>query len=82
MTDRPRKRYIIGNERDLPTTKVLTTQIWEFGFRAITSLTNYQRVGDLYRSYVLARLGGIDYNLAFIPLDFHPNGPRDLTPNT
>jgi hypothetical protein len=29
-------------------------------------------VGDLYRIYVLAQRDGIDYNLAFIPVAFHP----------
>jgi predicted acylesterase/phospholipase RssA len=31
-----------------------------------------QGVGDLYRIYVLAQRDGIDYNLAYIPVDFHP----------
>jgi hypothetical protein len=34
-------------------------------------MTKNQGVGDLYRLYVLAQRDGIDYNLAFIPLDFH-----------
>ena len=44
----------------------------DIGTRAISSLTKYQGVGDLYRIYVLAQRDGIDYNLAFIPVDFHP----------
>jgi hypothetical protein len=44
----------------------------DIGTRAMSSLTKYQGVGDLYRIYVLAQRDEIDYNLAFIPTDFHP----------
>lgn len=47
-------------------------QIPDIGPRAIGSLTKYQGVGDLYRIYVLTQRDGIDYNLAYIPVDFHP----------
>jgi hypothetical protein len=32
----------------------------------------FKAAADLYRIYVLAQRDGIDYNLAYIPLDFHP----------
>ena len=44
--------------------------IWAIGPRAMTSMTKFQGMSDLYRIYVLAQRDGIDYNLAFIPLDF------------
>ena len=55
-----------------PEYESIKPHIWAIGSRAITSLTKYQGVGDLYRIYVLAQRDGIDYNLAFIPPDFHP----------
>jgi hypothetical protein len=38
-------------------------------------------VGDLYRIYVLAQRGGIDYNLAYIPVDFHPKRTSEFDTN-
>ena len=52
----------------------------DIGTRAISSLTKYQGVGDLYRIYVLAQRDGIDYNLAFIPVDFHPKRNSEFDP--
>ena len=72
MPDRPRKLYIIRNAQVSPEYESIKPHIWAIGPRAISSLTKYQGVGDLYRIYVLAQRDGIDYNLAFIPVDFHP----------
>jgi hypothetical protein len=70
--DRPRKLYIIRNAQVSPEFKTIKPHIADIGTRAIGSLTKYQGVGDLYRIYVLAQRDGIDYNLAYIPVDFHP----------
>ncbi|OGR31571.1 MAG: hypothetical protein A2139_13895 [Desulfobacca sp. RBG_16_60_12] len=72
MPDRPRKLYIIRNAQVSPEYESIKPHIWAIGPRAMSSLTKYQGVGDLYRIYVLAQRDGIDYNLAFIPVDFHP----------
>ena len=72
MPDRPRKLYIIRNAQVSPEYESIKPHIGDIGTRAISSLTKYQGVGDLYRIYVLAQRDGIDYNLAFIPMDFHP----------
>jgi len=72
LPDRPRKIYIIRNAQVAPEYKSIKPHIADIGTRAITSLTKYQGVGDLYRIYVLAQRDGIDYNLAYIPVDFHP----------
>jgi predicted acylesterase/phospholipase RssA len=71
ILDRPRKLYIIRNAQVSPEFKTIKPHISDIGTRAISSLTKYQGVGDLYRIYVLAQRDGIDYNLAYIPLDFH-----------
>ena len=72
IPDRPRKLYIIRNAQVYPEYESIKPYIGDIGTRAISSLTKFQGVGDLYRIYVLAQRDGIDYNLAFIPKDFHP----------
>jgi hypothetical protein len=70
MPQRPRKLYIIRNAQVSPEYESIKPHIWAIGPRAMTSMTKFQGMGDLYRIYVLAQRDGIDYNLAFIPLDF------------
>ncbi|MCL4500240.1 MAG: patatin-like phospholipase family protein [Deltaproteobacteria bacterium] len=72
IPDRPRKLYIIRNAQVSPEYEVIKPKISKIGARAISSLTKFQGVGDLYRIYVLTQRDGIDYNLAYIPEDFHP----------
>jgi hypothetical protein len=38
--------------------------------QAISTLIQYQGIGDLYRIYTVARRDGIDFNLAYIPPNF------------
>ena len=70
MPHRPCKLYIIRNAQVAPEYESIKPHIWSIGPRAMTSMTKFQGMGDLYRIYVLAQRDGIDYNLAFIPLDF------------
>ena len=70
MPQRPRKLYIIRNAQVSPEYESIKPHIWAIGPRAMTSMTKSQGMSDLYRIYVLAQRDGIDYNLAFIPLDF------------
>ncbi len=72
LTDRPRQLYIIRNAQVAPEYQRIKPHIAAIGTRAITTLTKYQGVGDLYRIYLLAQRDEIDYNLAYIPLDFNP----------
>ena len=78
---RPRKVYIIRNAQVSPEYEEVKPHIGAIGTRAISSLTKYQGVGDLYRIYVLAQRDGIDYNLAYIPVDFHPKRDSEFDPN-
>ena len=71
MPQRPRKLYLIRNAQVSPEYESIKPHIWAIGPRAIGSMTKSQGVGDLYRIYVLAQRDGIEYNIAFIPLDFH-----------
>jgi hypothetical protein len=69
---RPCKLYVIRNAQVTFEYESIKPHIASIGIRAISSLTKYQGLGDLYRIYVLAKRDGIDYNVAFIPVDFHP----------
>lgn len=81
IPDRPRKLYIIRNAQVAPEYESTKPHIGDIGTRAISSLTKFQGVGDLYRIYVLAQRDGIDYNLAYIPLDFHPKRASEFDTN-
>ncbi len=72
MPQRPRKLYLIRNAQVSPEYERIKPHIWAIATRSISTLTKSQGVDDLYRIFVLAQRDGIDYNLAFIPLDFHP----------
>jgi predicted acylesterase/phospholipase RssA len=68
---RDRKLYIIRNEQVYPHYKKVKLQLKDIASRAIDSLLKSQGIGDLYRLYTYAKRDDLDYNLAFIPKDFH-----------
>ncbi len=68
---RDRKIYIIRNEQVYPNYKRIKPQLKDIASRAIDSLLKSQGVGDLFRLYTYAKRDDLDYNLAFIPKDFH-----------
>jgi predicted acylesterase/phospholipase RssA len=49
--------------------------------RAVSVLTNYSGVGDLYKMYLISKRGGFDFNLAYIPDDFFPDHKTDFDPD-
>lgn len=72
---RQRTLYIIRNARLDPEWANVNRKTLSIAARAISSLTQSQGIGDLYRIYVTTQRDGIDYNLAFIPPTFtlvHP----------
>ncbi|MGP8052054.1 MAG: patatin-like phospholipase family protein [Desulfobaccales bacterium] len=81
ISNRSRKLYIIRNAQVYPEYESVKPKIGAIGTRAITSLTKSQGMGDLYRIYVLAQRDGLDYNLAFIPVDFHPKRASEFDTN-
>jgi len=81
MPTRPRKLYLIRNAQISPEYESLKPKIGAIGSRAIASLTKSQGMGDLYRIYVLTQRDEIDYNLAFIPIDFHPKRVSEFDTN-
>jgi predicted acylesterase/phospholipase RssA len=68
---RDRKLYIIRNEQVYAQYKRVKPQLKDIASRAIDSLLKSQGIGDLYRLYTYAKRDNLDYNLAFIPKDFH-----------
>ena len=81
IPDRPRNLYLIRNAQVAYEYTSIKPHIGDIGTRAISSLTKFQGVGDLYRIYVLAQRDGIDYNLAYIPVDFHPKRTSEFDTN-
>jgi predicted acylesterase/phospholipase RssA len=68
---RERKLYIIRNEQVYPSYKYVKPELKSIASRAVDSLLKSQGIGDLYRLYAYAKRDSLDYNLAFIPKDFH-----------
>jgi predicted acylesterase/phospholipase RssA len=67
---RERKLYIIRNSRLDPDWASTRRRTLPIATRAISSLTQTQGIGDLYRIYLTSQRDGIDYNLAFVPRTF------------
>ncbi|RJF94281.1 patatin family protein [Sphingomonas cavernae] len=68
---RKRLLYIIRNARLDPDWASVDRRTLPVAARAISSLTQTQGIGDLYRIFTTTRRDGIDYNLAFIPPTFN-----------
>ena len=81
VSQRPRRLYVIRNAQVTFEYESIKPQIANIGIRSISSLTKYQGLGDLYRIYVLAKRDDIDYNVAFIPVDFHPKRTSEFDTN-
>ncbi len=48
--------------------------------KAVSTLINYNGVGDLYRMYLVTQRAGAAFNLAYISDDFHAEHPEDFDP--
>lgn len=68
---RKRTLYLIRNARLDPDWASVERKTMSIAARAISSLTQTQGVGDLYRIYLTTQRDGFDYNLAFIPPTFN-----------
>jgi hypothetical protein len=67
---RERKLYIIRNSRLDPEWAQVDRRTLTIAGRAISSLIQFQGIGDLYRLYLTAQIDGLDYNLAYVPSSF------------
>jgi hypothetical protein len=68
---RERRVFIIRNARLDAEWAAVERQTMTIAAHAISSLIQTQGIGDLYKAYALTQRDGIDYNLAFIPTEFH-----------
>jgi hypothetical protein len=75
-----RRAYIIRNGHVAPEYKAVKAKTLSIAGRAVSSLIKSQGVGDLYELYVFAKRNGIDYNLAYIPGDFHDTSTQAFDP--
>ncbi len=67
---RPRKLYIIRNQKVFGEWEYVEPKLRYIAVRAIDSLTKSQGIGDLYRLYAYTQRDHVDYNLVYIPADF------------
>jgi predicted acylesterase/phospholipase RssA len=73
--ERERKLYIIRNGRLDPEWAQVERKTLPIAAQAISTLVQYQGIGDLYRIYSVTQRDGLDFNLAYIP-------PTFVTPHT
>ncbi len=75
-----RRAYIIRNGHVSPEYKAVKAKTLSIAGRAVSSLIKSQGVGDLYELFVFAKKNNIDYNLAYIPGDFHDTSTQAFDP--
>lgn len=68
--ERERKLYLLRNARLDPEWAQVERRTLPIAFQAITTLIQYQGIGDLYRIYTITQRDGVDFNLAYIPPTF------------
>ena len=69
--DRERKLYVIRNARLDPEWAEVERKTLPIAVQAISTLLQYEGIGDLYRIYSVTQRDGIDFNLAYIPPTFN-----------
>jgi predicted acylesterase/phospholipase RssA len=71
--------FVIRNGRIDPQWEPVNANVLSITQRSLSTLIKNQGIGDLYRVYSIARLNGVDFNLASIPADFdiHTDEPFD-----
>jgi len=67
---RQRALYIIRNARLDPQWAQVDRRTLPIAFRAITTLIQYQGMGDLYTIFSICERDHVEYNLAYIPPNF------------
>jgi predicted acylesterase/phospholipase RssA len=79
--DRERKLYILRNARLDPEWAQVERRTLPIALQAVTTLIQYQGIGDLYRIYTVAKRDDIDFNLAYIPPTFKTPHNEDFDKN-
>ena len=75
---RSRTLYVIRNARLDPEWAQVDKRTLPIALRAITTLIQYQGIGDLYRIYAISKRDHVDFNLAFIPPTFDTPHTKDF----
>ena len=75
---RERKLYVLRNARLDPEWAQVERRTLPIALQAVTTLIQYQGIGDLYRIYSVTQRDGIDFNLAYIPPTFKTPHARDF----
>jgi len=75
---RERRLYLIRNARLDAQWAQVERNTMSIAARAISSLIQFQGVGDLYRIYATTQRDGVDYNLAYIPPSFNAPHKEDF----
>jgi predicted patatin/cPLA2 family phospholipase len=70
LARRQRSLYIIRNARLDPQWAQVDRRTLPIAFRAITTLIQYQGMGDLYTIFSICERDHVEYNLAYIPPTF------------
>jgi hypothetical protein len=78
--ERERKIYALVNARLDPEWAEVERRTLPITFQAISTLIQYQTIGDLYRIYTITQRDGTDFNLAYIPDSFQAPHPADFDP--
>ena len=74
---RKRTLYMIRNARLDADWANVDRRTLPLAARAISSLTQMQGIGDLYRIFTTTQRDGVDYNLAFVPSSFNEPHPAE-----
>jgi predicted acylesterase/phospholipase RssA len=74
------KVYIIRNGYVAPQYKEVKDNLPSIAGMAMDTMINSQGIGDTYRIYTFMQKMGNDFNLAYIPSDFRPEGKEAFDP--
>jgi predicted acylesterase/phospholipase RssA len=65
--------YILSTSYMSPIRQQVRDSLLDIGVRALDTLETAAYNGDIYRLYAFAKRRGLDFNLAYIPVDFTPH---------
>lgn len=73
--------YVIRNGRLHTEWSEVDRKTLSIAQRAVTVLTNYSGISDLYKMYMIAKGARSDFNLAYIPDDYDGKHEEEFDPN-
>lgn len=73
--------YIVRNSRLTTSWTDVEQTTLPIAERAVSTMINYNGVGDLYRMYLVTQRAGASFNLAYVGEDFQAPHPEEFDPN-